>query len=297
LDGVVQEIDMSTGLVLFQWDSLDHVPVGDTYVGLPPPKMAFDYFHLNSVALDGDGNLIISARNTWAAYKLSHQTGSILWTLGGKHSSFTMGPGTPFAFQHDVRVQSSHDRFVSLFDNGGGPPKIHGSRGLKLFLDFKHKRVTRAAQYIAAPPLQALIEGSVQQLPNLHYLVGWGSQPYFGEYAATGRQILLGRFVDGNASYRVLRFPWSGTPRQPPATATSVRGSRMVVYASWNGATSVAAWRVLAGSAANALTPTATKATQGFETAINSRAEAYVAVQALAASGRVLAQSATVATR
>jgi hypothetical protein len=70
----------------------------------------------------------------------------------------------------------------------------------------------------------------------------------------------------------------------------------MVVYASWNGATSVVAWRVLAGAAPSALTPAATTAKQGFETAITSRTERYVAVQALGTHGRVLAQSPTVAT-
>jgi Arylsulfotransferase (ASST) len=295
LDGVVQEIDIRTGLVLFQWDSLDHVPVSDAYVGLPGPKMAFDYFHVNSVDLDDDGNLILSARNTWAAYKISHQNGAILWTLGGKRSSFEMGPGTQFAFAHDVRVRSSHDLFISLFDDGGGPPTIHGSRGLKLFLDFRHKKVTLAGQYPASPSLPTLIEGNAQQLPDQHYLVGWGSQPYFSEFTANGRQILLGRFVDGNASYRIYRFPWYGSPQQPPSIATSARGTRMVVYASWNGATAVLAWRVLAGGAPNTLAPTATKADQGFETAILSRAGRYVAVQALGAKGRVLTQSATVA--
>jgi hypothetical protein len=282
-------------LVLYQWDSLDHIPLTDTYDALPSPKLSFDYFHINSIALDGDGNLIISARNTWAAYKISHQTGAILWTLGGKHSSFKMGPGAPFAFQHDVRVQSSHDRFVSLFDDGGGPPKIHGSRGLKLFLDFKHKTATRVTQYTASPSQQALVEGSTQQLPDLHYLVGWGSpQPYFSEFAANGRQILMGRFVDNNASYRIYRFPWHGAPRQPPDIAASVRGGRLAVYASWNGATSVVAWRLLGGQTATTLTPMATTAKRGFETTFSVPAQQYVAVQALGTNGRVLAQSAAV---
>jgi hypothetical protein len=141
------------------------------------------------------------------------------------------------------------------------------------------------------------VEGSTQQLPDLHYLVGWGSpEPYFSEFAANGRQILIGRFVDSNASYRIYRFPWSGTPRQPPAIAASLQGSRMAVYASWNGATSVAAWRVLTGTTASALAPAATKAKQGFETTLSVHAESYVAVQALGANGRVLAQSATLAT-
>ena len=94
MDSVVQEIDVKTGLLLFQWDSLDHVALTDAYTETPKqPGSPLDYFHVNSVEEDRDGNLVISARNTWAAYKVDRRTGKIVWTLGGKRSSFKMGPG------------------------------------------------------------------------------------------------------------------------------------------------------------------------------------------------------------
>ena len=50
LDSVVQEIDIKTGLVLYQWDSLDHVPLADSYEAMPATAGGpFDYFHINSV--------------------------------------------------------------------------------------------------------------------------------------------------------------------------------------------------------------------------------------------------------
>ena len=92
LDGVVQEIDIPTGLVLFQWDSLDHVPVSASYQAIPKNTgHPWDYFHLNSAQLTGNGNVIISSRDTWAVYDVAHQTGAIVWTLGGKSSSFKIG--------------------------------------------------------------------------------------------------------------------------------------------------------------------------------------------------------------
>ena len=109
LDSVVQEIDVKTGLLLFQWDSLDHVPVTDSEVR-PRAKAPFDYFHVNSIDLDRDGNLVISSRNTSAAYKVSHATGAVIWRLGGKQSSFTMAAGASFAFQHDVRIRADDDQ-------------------------------------------------------------------------------------------------------------------------------------------------------------------------------------------
>ena len=59
LDAVVQEIDIPTGLVLFQWDSLDHVPVSYTHQPLPVSSdLLFDYFHVNSIDVDLDNNLV-----------------------------------------------------------------------------------------------------------------------------------------------------------------------------------------------------------------------------------------------
>ena len=132
LDSVVQEIDVKTGLLLFQWDSLDHVPLTDTYEpAVTSAGAPFDYFHINSVQLQQDGNLLISARNTWAAYEVDHQTGPVVWTLGGKSSSYKLGSGAEFAFQHDVRLHTDTDPTVTLFDDGGGPPKVHSeSRGI-----------------------------------------------------------------------------------------------------------------------------------------------------------------------
>ena len=294
LDDEMQEIDIKTGLLLFQWDSLDHVSIRGTYTSLPPraTRTPFDYFHLNAIDLDRDGSLLISARNMWAAYKISHQNGAVLWTLGGKRSSFKMGPGTSFAYQHDVRAQSSHDGVVTVFDDAGGP-RTHPSRGLKLFLDTKHKRAWRATQYATSLRLHSLVEGNDEQLPDGHQFIGWGSEPYFSEFTPAGRLIFTGRFGDNNASYRVYRLPWSGTPQQPPAIVASTSSGHTVVYASWNGATAVGAWRLLGGGDPLSLVPVAAATRTGFETKLTTAAQSYVAVQALGSSGQVLAQSAT----
>ena len=293
MDSVVQEIDVKTGLLLFQWDSLDHIALSDTYT--ESPKQAtqpLDYFHVNSVEEDRDGNLVISARNTWAAYKINRDTGKVIWTLGGKHSSFTMGPGTSFAFQHDVRIRADNDRIVTLFDNGGGPPRINESRGLTLRLDPKRMTATRTAEYRHTPNLPANFEGNLQQLPSGHTFVGWGQQPYFAQFDARGERVFGGRFVPVTANYRAYLIPWKATPSTPPGVTASSRGSQTVVYASWNGATEVASWRVLAGERPGALEPVATTDKQGFETEITIGAHRYVAVQALDRAGDTLATSA-----
>jgi hypothetical protein len=298
LDSVVQEIDVATGLVVFQWDSLDHVPLRAGYTSLPTGAKAnaigdpYDYVHVNSVELDRDGNLVISGRNTWAVYKIDRHTTATIWTLGGKQSTFKLGPGAAFAFQHDVRVRAIGDGLLTMFDDGAGPPFVHSqSRALELRLSLEHMTATVVAQRVHSPPLLSAYEGDDQALPDRDDFIGWGQQPYFSEYDPQGKLVFEGRFVDANISYRSYRFAWNGTPATPPAVATVRHGRKMTVYVSWNGATNVGSWRVLAGNRANALRPVATAPKRGFETAILATARRYVAVQALGIKGRPLGRS------
>ena len=60
----------------------------------------------------------------------------------------------------------------------------------------------------------------------------------------------------------------SGQPTAPPsmALATTATGTR--VYASWNGATDVSAWEILAGASPTTLSPVGQFPTGHFETAM-----------------------------
>ncbi len=299
LDSVAQEIDIPTGLVLFQWDSLDHVRLSAGYTKLPGGHIAngsgnpYDYFHINSIALDRDGNVLISARNTWAVYKVNYHTDGVIWTLGGKHSNFRLGPGASFAFQHDVRVRAAGDQILTMFDDGAGPPYVHSqSRALVLRLNVKQKTATVVTQREHSPPLLAAFEGDDQELPDSDDFVGWGQQPYFSQFNKAGKLVFDARFVGSNFSYRAYRFVWNGTPATPPAFAVSRHRGRMTVYASWNGATGVAGWRVFGGKRPSKMPAVATAPKRGFETAINAKAWPYVAVQPLDAKGHPLARSA-----
>jgi len=292
LDGVVQEIDIPTGLVLFQWDSLDHVPVSASYQPIPKNTgHPWDYFHLNSAQLIGDGDLIISSRDTWGVYDVSHQSGAVVWTLGGKSSSFKMGANTSFAFQHDARLLGHG--LMTVFDDGGGPPDVHKqSRGETLRLDTKHMTASLVVQDNHSPSVLARYEGSDQLLHNGDSLVGFGSQPWVSEFDSHGRIVFDGRFVDANQSYRAYRYKWTGTPATRPAMGTRVSKGKTTVYASWNGSTQLARWQVLGGSNPSKLSVIASAGKSAFETRIKLRSSrAYLAVRALDSHGKVLATS------
>jgi len=288
-DSVVQEVDIPTGLVLFQWDSLDHVPMSDSYSAVPRPPQPYDYFHVNSVQLDGDGTLLVSARNTWTVYKIDHQTGAIIWRLGGKHSSFRMLGGSGFAFQHDVRSHAARDKFVTLFDDGAGLPAVHKqSRALELRLDLTHHTARVFKQWNHSPGLLSLFEGNVEQLPGLDEFVGWGQNPYFSEFDQRGRMVLDGRFVTDTASYRAYRFPWSATPATPPAVAATAQGGVLTLHVSWNGATGVSSWQVLEGPSLGTVRVVKTVRKTSFETVIEVPKAPYVEVVPLDSAGHAL---------
>ena len=297
LDSVVQEIDIPTGLVLYQWDSLDHVPVGDSQLRAPRTRSAaFDYFHINSIDPEADGGLLISSRNTSAAYKVAYPSGNIIWRLGGKHSTFKLGRGASFGFQHDVRSRAADDSVITLFDNGGGPPRVHrDSSVLALRLDAARRTATRIASYGHTPRLVSNFEGDYQLLGNLHAFVGWGQQGYFTEFDSRGDVVFDAHFIPVDSNYRIYRLPWAGFPRTAPAVAIAA-GKPARLYVSWNGATAVSRWRLLTGRSATSLTPGLTVAKSGFETSVSVPNAPFVAVQGLDASGRVLGTSRAIRT-
>ncbi len=305
-DTLLQQIDLKTGLVMYEWHSLDHVPLQSSYATATSTSRAepFDYFHINSVDVGHDGDLLIDARNTWAAYDVDAKTGRVSWELGGKHSSFKLGPGTVTAWQHDARWQP--DGAITFFDNGASPQIHPQSRAIEIVLEESNMTATMTRREEHRNPLVAGSQGNVQALPDGDWMIGWGEAGYSSEVDAAGRVLFNAHLPPSWESYRTYVLPWSGQPPQPPAIAvapakgahggTTPADGRTTVYASWNGATAVSSWRVLAGVSPAGLAPVADAPRAGFETAIAlpTSAGPYVAVQALDATGAVLGVSPTV---
>ena len=304
LDTAVQEIDMKTGLVRWEWHSLDHVAVSESETS-PPAGRAWDWFHINSIDPEPNGDLFISARNTWAGYQLEGGSGRILWRLGGLKSSFTMGPGTKTYWQHDGRILP--DGNVTFFDDGSDPAHESQSRAVTIALDFKARQARLVVAYThARPPLLAASQGNAQTLANGNTVVGYGGVPEISEYAKDGTLLFDAHLSFELIFYRAFRFPWSARPLTPPAVVANLNNTseETTVHMSWNGATDVAAWRVLAGTHRGALAAQATIQTTGFETSTilpesfantagAPKTDGYVAVQALDSAGNVLGTSQT----
>jgi hypothetical protein len=139
----------------------------------------------------------------------------------------------------------------------------------------------------------------VQVLPDGNVFVGWGSEPFFSEFSRGGELLFHAAFAPWGESYRAFRLPWSGRPDDDPTVTTAGgRKGKTTLYASWNGATEVAAWQVFAGPGPDELAPVNSVPRRGFETVIEvETAEPYVGVRAEDRSGRPMGRIMTAEVR
>ncbi|KAI0598638.1 Arylsulfotransferase-domain-containing protein [Biscogniauxia sp. FL1348] len=314
LDCMFQEIDIETGDLLFQWSVIQHVAVDDTiryFAGEDDgtaPESAFDFFHINSVDKDDDGNYIISGRHTHTIICVSPQ-GTILWTLGGKKNGFrdlSDGHATDFAYQHHVRL---HDNYtLSIFDNAKaerpGPNTPYDySRGLLLQLDTEAMTATLVQEYFdPKSPKYPDSQGSAQVMDD-RVVIGYGYYPAVTEFSLDGEVLCDFQLAPSLVarwglvtSYRAFKTrDWTGQPSQPPAVFLNPSDGELFV--SWNGATEVDRW-VLQGAEWDDLeeerfVELKARGKEEFETGfeINNSMPQYLRVAALGRDGKVLKHS------
>jgi hypothetical protein len=225
INGVVQEIDIRTGKVLFEWNSADHVPYSESHQPLPASASTpWDWFHVNAVKVDSHGNLLIDARNTWTAYDVDRRTGDVRWKLGGKDSSFTLraadgtrldDAGEIFAWQHDA--EDHGHGLITVFDNESAGTANTGqnasneldrSRATTIRLDLRHRTATLVKEYDEPTTSLASSQGNAQVLGNGDVFTGWGSLNHLSEFSPSGQVVFDASYPAGYVSYRAYRLPW-----------------------------------------------------------------------------------------
>jgi hypothetical protein len=218
MDGVVQEIDIKTGKLLFQWVSSDHVPYSDSHAPMPQSGQPWDWFHINAVHLDTDGNLLISSRFTWTIYKVNLRTGAMMWQLGGKHSTFAIkaapgqkldSAGEIFAFQHDPEALGGNVYTVFDDESDGQSTLYSSSRAVTISLDLATDTATLIKSVNQPEGLTAGATGSAQTTKNGDLFVSWGGLSYFSEFSPSGKLLFNAKLPDGVGTYRAYRLPWN----------------------------------------------------------------------------------------
>jgi hypothetical protein len=306
-DSIFEEVDIATNDLIFSWRASEHIALNASYADPGATGISsdspYDFFHINSIEKDDSGNYLISARHTHGIYYINGTNGDIIWTMGGKNNDFedkSDGQATNFAWQHDARWRNADLTEMTLFDNGAADwvKTENETRGLWLSIDYADMSVTLKQDYISPEGILSISQGSVQVLSNGNVFMGYGSNGAFIEYTNDGKAIWDVQFgIIGNASvqsYRAYKQNWQGFPGWNPSIAASGNGTdNTTVYMSWNGATEIKQWAVLASNSSSSLATgddlwkNVTKT--GFETNVTVGTNArYIRAAALDADGKVL---------
>ncbi|KAA8906009.1 hypothetical protein TRICI_005192 [Trichomonascus ciferrii] len=293
-DNIITEVNTTTDEVVFQWNSLDHVSVGDTMVksqmkshggsNLDP----FDYMHLNSIVKDDYGNYLISCRHLWSLYYIDGKTGDLIWTLstGNVDGDWEVDDDATFGFQHDAnwvkpssigRSEEKNVKYISLFDNEktGSGETAHRAypRGMIIRLeegkarDSKKKgKVSLVKEYRLDTDKASPSQGSIQVLENGNVFIGWGPNPVISEHLFNGSIIFKASLP--HATYKAYKSKFKGYPRENMSILSAYDGDSdtTTLYISWNGASEVEQWNVYSEEEFVTCTPKS-----GFETVLHIR--------------------------
>ena len=210
MDQQIQEID-SSGAVVWSWNSADHISTAETGRWFPLLNLVtaadtpIDMIHLNSIAEDGNGGLVVSARHLDAVYRINKADGSITWKLGGTQTaeSLTTSGDTslvPLAGQHDARPQA--DGSVTVFDNGSGY-QGRAARALRWAINTS-SHTASLVETLTDPVINdsSAAGGGARRLSDGSWIVSWCSFPYVRAYSPSHSKIFDMKFAGAGRTYR-----------------------------------------------------------------------------------------------
>ena len=306
-ESLFQELDIETGEVLFEWRASEHFPFEDSYVN---PNQAthtnpWDFFHINMVDKDKEGNYLVSTRYGRCVLYISKDTGDILWQLGGKSNSFKdisreANAATIFLGQHDVHWVDGHDG-ITMFDNRADwfNKMEDESVGKRIHVDLEHMTAELVRDYRHPSHILSTSQGSMQTLPNGNILLGYGFNGVLTEFSPDGVMLCDAYFSTpkrfGSAdvqSYRNLKYNWTGIPLTTP----DLKVEDKVLYMSWLGSTKLRSWTIQDCNRADGIFESVQTTTKnGFETEFalkeGYRMRRYVRVIAVDQGGTQLSVS------
>ena len=191
----------ASGELLFDWSVFDHFDITDV-----DPEFrtgpTVNWTHANSLAIDGEGNILVSFRNLNEITSIDRRTGAVLWRLGGRRNQFALADGSElFAGQHSVRSLASGE--ILLLDNIGSATE---SRGERWSVNATTRIARMTGSFGSLPGVRTLIGGSVQSVSADRTLVSFGTEGRVEEYDAQGT---VRWRIEGTPGYvfRAQRFP------------------------------------------------------------------------------------------
>lgn len=243
----IHEYDEQHNLV-FEWSSWDHFEIADA-IHENLYRSFIDYVHMNAIAVDYDGHLLISSRNLDEVTKINRETGEIMWRFGGANNQFQLvNDKHGITYQHDIRPVPGVPNNYTLYDNGvHHEPKF--SRAVEFHLDTTDMTATKVWEYRHEPDRFSLRMGNAQRLPNGNTLINWavGELPKATEVTPDGEIVYEMFFKEPADSYRTFRFEWEAAASVPYLIAERYPEKTRLIFNQF-GDTSVNYYKIYHGS-------------------------------------------------
>lgn len=234
--------------VVFEWKGIDHFGFTDSYSD-DVSSWGYDYIHINSVALDYDGNILISSRNLHECTKIRRSTGEIMWRLGGKNNQFNFINDTiPFAWQHDFRPVRDKPNCYRIFDNGDDKTRPF-TRLVEYKIDTIHYTAEKIWEYRHHPDRFSPIMGNVQELENGNLLIDWvqPNLPKATEITRSGKVVYEGNFINPAMVYRTYKFDVQARRKTPYLIAEQEHNEITLIFNQF-GDTNIASYGIWYGN-------------------------------------------------
>ncbi|MDP8207195.1 MAG: aryl-sulfate sulfotransferase [Candidatus Electryonea clarkiae] len=255
---IIQELDEDHE-VIFQWRSWDYYDIFDINDIFDLTEFVIDYVHGNSLEIDEDGSILISARHMDEITKINGNTGEIIWRFSGENNEFEfIDDDRGFSFQHDIRRLPNGN--ITLFDNGvlHEPPY---SRSLEYQLDENNLTATLVWEYSNIDGRLSIAMGSTQRLQNGNNLICWGSME--GEIDSTSGWIEINpegevafeiRYEVEEITYRVRNNEWNGVAAIPYLQVNPGVDSEVELNFAYFGHEDIAMYYIFQDDTPNAIT-------------------------------------------
>ncbi len=217
------------GASLWSWDTASHFSTDELLlpqINVLPTGRFVDVAHVNSFTEDGQGGLIVSARNTSAVYRVNLSDGSIDWKLGGTTTakSLTVLGDTDIGLQHNLLGQHDArllpDGTLTIFDNGSstsryGTVETRAPRALRVRID-PLARTATVVESLRDPEItSSSCCGSARRFNDGSWLVAWGRSSHVRGYDSSGLPVF---WLDYRNS---ANYTYRATPIQSSAITES----------------------------------------------------------------------------
>lgn len=198
---VIQHVS-EAGEILFEWNSFDHFDITDNPLSNVANATTINVTHGNALAIDADGDLIVSFRELDEITKINGANGVVLWRLGGLANEFTFLNDAKGRFDRQHGLADLGNGEIQFLDNADLAP----SRLVRYRIDDVAMTADLVMEFVDAPLTHTLVGGNTQAYENGNALVSFGRAGRVVETTPTGARSWELTGIDGTYVFRAQRI-------------------------------------------------------------------------------------------